>query len=770
MTNLSRLLAVTTALAAASATVLLGRPALADEVDDLAAKVVALDSKARELDDALRPSPGPGADYPERRALDGEVLYRLKQYEEAAIILLDVVEKYPQSSAYPGALFILADALYQKQDFLSAKRYFAKIVARGAGDRNYQMAVQRLIELALRTGDFTGVEEQLKMLEQVPAGTLLQSVPYVRGKYEFFRGHYDEAQRQLEQIPPTSEYYFQAQYIIGTALVVRKQHDAAATRFLQLLRAAARNDGDKKIQELSTLALGRVYYETGKIDKAIDQYQNVARTSDLFPDALHETAWAFIKQGDFRKAQRSIDLLLLARPDAPTASEMKLLMGNLHLRLGEVADALDIFDKTKKTFEPVQQKLDLLIASRPDAKSFFHALMTTKAQQFEVQVSLPDPAGKWLKQESSVDQAVRVGNDLAAMRESITEAEELVARVERTINSPAKVSVFPELSKARERALEVENQLADARARLADQQRRLTEHLYSAQERAEAERLAGRRTLLEKAIQSMPKGVDGYEKRAQRTRGVYEELEKRAKELWVQIESLAAQLAAIERYYADTKDKQKIPPMVFEQQVGEMRGLVEELRKEYDRLRSEILTAKETLGVGDAVSVEEGKLRAELKQVVDLEKALAAHVMVRLPPAQRAKVEQIQSVLERVASVEERVAAFNQRVDQAVEQRLAETRTILAEEKVKVSGYKQQVTEYEHQSDALGGTAALLALRGVRNRAYTLVVESDVGVTDVAWALKDSKSQSVSRLQREQERERRLLEEEFQQVRQSQSK
>jgi tetratricopeptide (TPR) repeat protein len=769
MTNRSRSLAVA-ATAAILAAGLLGRPAFADEVDDLAAKAVALESKARELDDALRPSPGPGADYAERRALDGEVLYRLKQYEEAAIILLDVVEKYPNSPAYPGALFILADALYQKQDFLSAKRYFAKIVARGPQDRNFQMAVQRLVELALRTGDFSSVEEHLKMLEQLPPGTLLQSVPYVRGKYEFFRGHYEDAQRQLEQIQASSEYYFQAQYIIGTSLVVRKQYDAAIARFAQLLRTAGRTDGDKKVQELATLALGRVYYEAGKIDKAIDQYQNVGRTSDLFPDAQHETAWAFIKQGDFRKAQRSLDLLLLARPDAPNASEIRLLMGNLALRLGEVADALDTFDKTKKKFEPVQQKLDQIIATRPDARAFFHGLISSKAQRFDVQVTLPEPAAQWLKGEPAVAQAVRVGTDLAAIRESITEAEQLVQRVERTINSPAKVNVFPDLAKARERALEVENQLSDVRARLAAHQRRLTEHLYTAQEKADAERLNSRRTLLEKAIQSMPRSAEGYERRAQKTRGVYEELEKRAKELWVQIESLAAQLAAIERYYADTKDKQKIPPLVFEQQVNEMRGLVEALRKEYDKVRNEILASKETLGVGDAVSVEEGKLRAELKQIVDQEKALATQVMGRLPPHQRAKVEQIQNVLERLAAIDGRVAGFNQRIDQVVDQRLEETRTILAEEKVKVAGYKQQVVEYELQSDALGGTAALLALRGVRNRAYSLVVESDVGVTDVAWALKDSKSQSVSRLQREQERERRLLEEEFQQVRQSQSK
>jgi tetratricopeptide (TPR) repeat protein len=760
-------LAVAAGLLAGLAGGLLSAPAAADEVDDLAAKVVSLESKARELDTSLRPSPGPGADYPERRALDGEVLYRLKQYEQAAIVLLDVVEKYPQSPSYPGALFFLADALYQKHDFLSAKRYFAKIVERGPGDRNYQLALQRLVELSLRTGEFAGVEEHLRALEQLPPGQVLPSVPYVRGKYEFFRGHYDQAERALAAIPPTSQYYFQAQYIIAAGREVQKQHDAALVRFGQILRLAPKNDGDKKIQELATLALGRVYYELGKIDKAVDQYQNVPRTSDLFPDALHETAWAFIKQGAFRKAQRSIELLLLARPDSGDAYEMKVLMGNLHLRLGESADALTIFDATHKQFEPVQLKLDQIIASRPDARIFFHSLIAGKTTRFEIQIPLPEPAGRWLKAEHSVDRAVRVGADIAAIRESLAEAENLVVRVERAINSPARVNIFPELARARESALEVENGLAEVRARLGAHLGRLTSNLYSAQERSEARRLADRRTFLEKALRAIPRTSEGYEQRARQTRGVYEELEKRGKELWVQIESLAAQLAAIERFFADTREKQKIDPTVFERQVNEMRGLIEELRTEYDRTRTDIISAKENLGVGDAVSAEEAKLRAELRQVVDREKALAAQVAGRLGPGDRAKVDQIQSVLGHLAAIEEQVATFNRRVDAAVDQRLAETRTILAEEKRNVAAYREQVAAYEQRSDELGGAAALLALKGVRRRAYNLVIESDVGVTDVAWALKDAKTQSVSKLQREQERERRLLEEEFQQVRQA---
>src|SRR5579862_1383960 len=92
--------------------------AYADDVDSLGAKVTELDARIYELNAQLKPPPQPGPEIADRRLIDAQVLYELKNYESASIILLDVVEKYPNSSAYPEALFYLADSLYLKRDFL----------------------------------------------------------------------------------------------------------------------------------------------------------------------------------------------------------------------------------------------------------------------------------------------------------------------------------------------------------------------------------------------------------------------------------------------------------------------------------------------------------------------------------------------------------------------------------------------------------------------------------------------------------------------------
>src|SRR5262245_43270115 len=126
------------ACAAASWALVASVPALADDIDNLGGKVVELDTRVAELDRGLRPPQEPGPEIADRRLIDAQVLYELKNYEAASIILFDVVEKYPNSAAFPEALFYLADSLFLKRDFLSSRRYFEKIVEQGPQNPRYQ--------------------------------------------------------------------------------------------------------------------------------------------------------------------------------------------------------------------------------------------------------------------------------------------------------------------------------------------------------------------------------------------------------------------------------------------------------------------------------------------------------------------------------------------------------------------------------------------------------------------------------------------------------
>ncbi|MCU1276679.1 MAG: hypothetical protein JWM53_225, partial [bacterium] len=329
--------------------------ARADDIDNLGGKVIELDAKIADLDGKLKPPLPPGPEIADRRLIDAQVLYELKNYEAASIILFDVVEKYPSSPAYPEALFYLADSLYLKRDFLSSRRFFEKIIDQGQQNPRYQESLQRLIELSLHTGDYSPVDGYIEKLNAMPPGKQLPSVPYVEGKYFFFRQQYDRALAALKTIGPDHIYYFHSLYFVGAAQVAMGgDHLAdAVMTFGTILKTPAKTDSQKRITELAHLAMARIYYDRGQFTNAIDEYGKIGTKSEYFNDALYEAAWVSIKGKEYDKAARSLDLLMLNAPDSPLIPEVKLLIGQLHIRENAYPQATESFVKTRDDYAPL---------------------------------------------------------------------------------------------------------------------------------------------------------------------------------------------------------------------------------------------------------------------------------------------------------------------------------------------------------------------------------------------------------------------------------
>ena len=93
-------------------------------------KLIDLDQRVHVMALEFREAPPPPPDIADRRVLDAQVLFSLKNYEEAATILLDVVEKYPNTRAHDDALVLLGESLFQARDFYSARHYLQEAVAK----------------------------------------------------------------------------------------------------------------------------------------------------------------------------------------------------------------------------------------------------------------------------------------------------------------------------------------------------------------------------------------------------------------------------------------------------------------------------------------------------------------------------------------------------------------------------------------------------------------------------------------------------------------
>ena len=817
-----------TALVALGLSAASAGPAFGDEVDTLGAKVIELDARVYELSNQLKPPPEPGPEVAERRLIDAQVLYELKNYEASSIILIDVVDKYPNSAAYPEALFYLADSLYLKRDFLSSRRFFEKVVEIGPSGRRYQEALERLIELSLHTGDYSPVDGYIEKLKTGSAGKQLPSVPYVEGKYFYFRRQFDRAIEALKGIGPGHEYYFQALYFVGAANVAQggAKLEEARAAFATILKnepdpkdknAQPLSDAQKLIVSLAHMALARIYYDQGQLTNSLDEYGKIDQKSELFNDSLYEAAWVAIKGKDFLAARRKLDLLMLNAPDSPLAPEVKLLIGSLHIRQEAYGPATESFTKTRDEFSPIQKQLADELAKTGSEPSYFRDQIARNLSRFDVAAVVPQGAVKYLREEPDVVKLGQVIGDVNELKKSLDECEETVRRLERTLSSPARVNVFPELASARTRSIEIQNQLIDVKRSLGAKENELIAPVAGA-ERGQLADLDRQRQDLEQKLSQLQTKEASIAERLAQARGAFNELDKRAVEMQTEAKGLRDTIEAGIKIHNEGKKSgevpapppappaSSVPPIkaegtyaarihAFDDKLSQLRAKMGDVHTAAERVKDAVLAGKTqradleaalalvqteqngidelrrdleesalSVGVDDSDEQVRTQLKTKYEDVLKRQHELSASVRSRLGSSDRVKAEQIESILERAHGVDQKLGQFNGRIDEILDSRLKEITGTLTDEKAHVLAYRQTLAGYTGESADVGGGVVASSFKAVADRFYNVVVRADVGIIDVAWALKDSVTHESNKLIAERKRELKLLDDEFKDV------
>jgi len=301
-------------LAAALAVAAWSGRAYADSADsDVETRLAGFETEVRQLSSDLPIPNQTSSAAGQRRLLDAEISYSLGDYDAAALTLFDLASR-------PGpdretATYYLAESLFQKGDRGAAAGYFEALVATSTvASKWYQPSLERLIEIAIVQKDETNLGGHLAALDRITPALRLPSVPYIRGKLAYSQGKYDEAIGFFNDVPKGSELELQAAYYTATTQVAKQDLGKAIDIYTDLIGRKPSSPNDRRMIELSQLALGRLYYERDQPSKSIDSYLLVDRHSDLFPDALYEVSWVYVKSKQYDKALRTLELL--ARSDA----------------------------------------------------------------------------------------------------------------------------------------------------------------------------------------------------------------------------------------------------------------------------------------------------------------------------------------------------------------------------------------------------------------------------------------------------------------------
>ena len=158
----------------------------------------------------------------------------------AALTLFDLASK-PGARATKSRRYYLGESLYQKGDKGAARTYFARSSSNNyAGKPYYQLVAGPARRDRDRSaGRSRPAEASLAGARSGGAGARLPDVPYVKGKYAFSQGKYDEALAASPRSPKGSDYELQALYYTGTTQVAKKDLAKATEIFTDLVDRSA---------------------------------------------------------------------------------------------------------------------------------------------------------------------------------------------------------------------------------------------------------------------------------------------------------------------------------------------------------------------------------------------------------------------------------------------------------------------------------------------------------------------------------------------------
>ena len=357
----------------------------------------------------------------------------------------------------------------------------------------------RLLDIATHLHSEERTPEWLERLARIPAAEQLPESAYVRGKFQFMRRDYAAAAAVLTPIVPGNPYYLRARYLLGAAAVATGQLAEAAIEFRAMTaRELPVSDDDRRIIELSHMALGRIYHELGQSERAYEAYLHISQKSNLFKDAVYEAAWSAIRAKDFPRAEQALELLLLAYRDAPQASyaaaEAKLLLGNLQLRRGEPDSALEWFARTRTELVPLVEKLGDLLGQHGEPTDRVRALIAQNPRSFELSRLTPAPVQPLIAGDPEVQRFTALQRDLGQTQRALDELEATLKLLDKQLTSGAqRFRLAPELGAPRSAGHALFRRLLQVHRALGEQLDQLVTPVASPQEADTLRGLAARR-------------------------------------------------------------------------------------------------------------------------------------------------------------------------------------------------------------------------------------------------------------------------------------
>jgi len=350
----------------------------------------------------------------------GRAYLKIGDTEDGLYYMREIARKYPESSLYDDALFLLGKINLILDNLEIAKEYFLKMVIESSDSRWIPYAYKYVGDICVRKKDYKkGINYyKMAMLDGAPSilsdeiKYLIEILKYKVGMYKTltqakknFVNLYPDSKKVPSVLLEIGDHYYaggrfrKAAHYYHTVYEKYKEDEIAGESLLKLSKVLMDMKKKEKaisyLQELSkrdgyfALAhknIGDIYYDDENFQKAVDEYERVIKDkNNIFSEyAQLKIAGAYINLGLYREARIALRKFIQDYPNSNNLVGVYKKLANTYYQEGMIEDCISILEQGADKFSGETKGDFLLLIAKAycelnDTKSISYYLKSAQS-------------------------------------------------------------------------------------------------------------------------------------------------------------------------------------------------------------------------------------------------------------------------------------------------------------------------------------------------------------------------------------------------------
>jgi tetratricopeptide (TPR) repeat protein len=292
------------------------------------------------------------------------------------------IEPYYEEAQYEIALTLFDMGLFQ-----SALGFIERIVDKGVTHQRHRDSLQWLVRLQRKLpGNMTVLEKISTYPVAVYPPAMTDEIHYLVGRYHYSEGALQRALARLRQVRRVGKSNFiKASYLSGVIYVEIKKARQAEKAFKDILRYFATSGSPSpemdRFNDLSTLALARMFFTVGNHRAAERFYKRIPKGSEYWLNAVYEISWTYFHLGDYARSMGNLWTLDTPYFEEEYFPEARLLQATILYSTCNNRDVIQFVNRFVPEFQTLQKEVRGILARTDDPNEFYFYLARLSTSQ-----------------------------------------------------------------------------------------------------------------------------------------------------------------------------------------------------------------------------------------------------------------------------------------------------------------------------------------------------------------------------------------------------